>query len=63
MVSISLYQTQFTNGEWDAIERALITMLDVSARRVIGGDDQAEIARLTSAAESALLKVELENHA
>lgn len=61
MVSINLYQTQFTNDEWDAIERALITMTDVACRRTnfLNGDDLQEVQRLAPHAETALLKIEL----
>lgn len=67
MVSVNVYQSEFTEDEWDAIERALITLLDVanaSPRFVMGlsGDDLQEARRLVPHAESALLKVELRQH-
>jgi hypothetical protein len=66
MVSINLFQTQFTNDEWDAIERALITLMDVATMRSsfvqgISGEDLQETKRLAPHAETALLKIELGN--
>lgn len=64
MVTINLFQTQFTSDEWDALERALVTMLDVSRMRPafvagLSGDDVQECRRLAPHAETALLKIEL----
>lgn len=66
MVTINLFQTQFTDDEWDAIERGLVLLIE-QGNKGLGRhtpprsitDDIQEAQRLHPYAETALLKIEL----